>query len=363
MINSIPLHVLLVAPNALGSSSFFLGRPLSALARRNQITFNMVPESQVDTADLRASDVVLFCRNIEPEFDWILQDCLSRGIPTIYHLDDNLWEVPPGYYYTEYYRSPHRLEQMERYLRQVSQVHVYNTQMRARALEYNPNVVQLLSTIDLRGLPVHRPNRKDDLIRITYVTSKGAVDPLIKLFSDDLQRLLDLYPGLLEVTWWGEAPERFRHHPSTRVIDLIHEYDQFLCFLATEGFDIGLAPLLPTTFHLSKTNTKYRDYGACHIAGLYSDVEVYTSCVQHAKTGLIVPDRPGAWFEALNQLVTNPHLRQTIQRDAYQDVDARYRQEIAELQWIEILSKIIIVLNFSKTSISCEHGSIDFNNV
>ncbi len=44
------------------------------------------------------------------------------------------------------------------------------------------------------------------------------------------------------------------------------------------------------------------------------DVEVYSECVGHGQTGLLVANHTGRWYEALVELVENPALRAAIQQ-------------------------------------------------
>ena len=90
------------------------------------IRFRAALEPYLLGRDLDWADLVIFCRNIEPGSDWILEECLHRNIPTIYDLDDNLWEVPEGLKYTAYYNAPERIRQMERFLSRVNLVRVYS---------------------------------------------------------------------------------------------------------------------------------------------------------------------------------------------------------------------------------------------
>lgn len=333
-------HVLVIAPARLASGSLAAAGPLFALERANRLSLSLRAETQAELAEVRAADVVLFCGAIAPHYDWILQTCQERRIPTAFHLDDNFWELPPGLANSDFPRTPAGVEQMERYLRRVNRVFVYHPLMQQRALEYNPQVRRLLPSIDLRGLPDQAPPRRDGRVRITYIAGRTAGDPLAKLFGDDLQRLLDLYPGLFEVIWWGAAPERFRQHPASQVMERPADEGRFLQALAGGDYDIGLAPLLPTAYYLSQPPWYYLQYGACRVAGLYSDVENYAACVRHEATGMIVPNQPGAWFEALHGLVVNGPLREDLRRNAYADVDAHYRQELAEQEWLQVLAEM-----------------------
>jgi hypothetical protein len=99
------------------------------------------------------------------------------------------------------------------------------------------------------------------------------------------------------------------------------------------GFDIGLAPLLNDTFHRSKTNNKFREYGACGIAGVYSRADVYTECIEDGKTGILVENDAESWYEGMRRLVEDDELRAAISKAAKEQVERDYSQEFFKQVW------------------------------
>jgi glycosyltransferase involved in cell wall biosynthesis len=161
-------------------------------------------------------------------------------------------------------------------------------------------------------------------IKLIYATSR-LDDSLAEIFLPALRRLLDESGPRVEVHFWGPRPPRglpgVRHHA------VIHNYDRYLRRFSAAGFEIGLAPLADDIFHRSKTNTKFREYGACRIAGIYSNVDIYSDCVRHGETGLLVPNTADDWHRAMRRLVDDVELRRRIQRQARAAVEANYSQQ------------------------------------
>ena len=175
-------------------------------------------------------------------------------------------------------------------------------------------------------------------IKLIYATSR-LDDALGKIFLPALKRLMNEEGPQLEVHFWGPRPpdslRGARHHA------VIHDYDRYLRRFSAAGFQIGLAPLPDDLFHRSKTNTKFREYGACRIAGVYSDVEVYADCVRHGETGLLVPNEPDAWYRALRQLVDDAALRTKIQQQARESVEENYSQETFETMFLGQIERLV----------------------
>jgi hypothetical protein len=122
-----------------------------------------------------------------------------------------------------------------------------------------------------------------------------------------------------------------------------------------EGYDIGLAPMKNDLFHKSKTNNKFREYSACWIAGIYSDVDIYSNCVVDGKTGLLVSNEDGSWYQALTRLLSDANLRQSIQNSARNSVEQEYALDnFASI----LLEDINQVLSTGFQPVSTENNSI-----
>ena len=161
-----------------------------------------------------------------------------------------------------------------------------------------------------------------------------------KLFLPALQRVLTRYAGRVEVHFWGCRPPGLSALPGRAGVcyhPIIRDYDRFLRCFSRGGFDIGLAPLHNDLFHRSKTNNKFREYAACRIAGIYSNVNVYSDCVREGETGLLVENNEEAWHDALVRLVESAALRSAIQSRGRAYVEEHYRQEdFEEVFWGQI---------------------------
>jgi glycosyltransferase involved in cell wall biosynthesis/outer membrane murein-binding lipoprotein Lpp len=337
----LPPHVLVIIPQDLPSATIYIVRPLLTLVNRGLIELERILEQDVTADQIESSDLVVFCRNQEPAYTWILEACQAKGIPTIYELDDNLWEVPVELYYAAYHTHPVRLEYLEHMLRSVDLVRVYSPLLHRRVLQFNRNAVLVNPCIDVRILPSIRPQRFNNRFRITYATGRGNTDPILDIITEPLIELYKIYPDQIETYWWGESPDAFNSLDNVHVVPIIRDYEKYIHHLYEQQFDIGLAPMHLSAFYLSKTNTKFRDYGIASIAGVYSDIPVYNQTVVNGHTGMLVENEPQAWFEAIKRLIEQPRLRRHIQIAAYQYVARNYNQELAEAEWEEIIATLI----------------------
>lgn len=335
--------IVAIVPSFIASCQIGVVKPLSALAARGAIDLDVRLETRAAPSCVLWADLVVFCRNTEPGYAHLLNEAVAANKPVIYDLDDNFWDVPfeTDPELARYHRLPLRIQQLEQYLRHAGLVRVYNPVMRDMVSRFNHNVKMLKAGFDFSLLPRQRKiaNAKEK-IQLVYATSR-TVDNQYKLFLPAVLKALDQFRDNIQFTVWGCGPGDLVGHRGIKVLPLVGDYDRFLRHFSRAGFDIGFAPMEDTLFHRSKANTKFRDYGACRVAGIYSDVEIYSTCVEQGKTGLLVNNDQDSWFKGICRLVENQKLRESIQDAAYDKVFNEYRQQLVEDEWWQEIGEIL----------------------
>lgn len=320
---SSPPRLLAVLTDINPSSVMDVVKPLLALERRGVIRLWVTLEPYFTEKDLQDVALVVFCRNLEPRYAPILDSVQARGIPFIYDLDDDLFDVPEDSSLGRYYAQPERRSHLERYLRSAWLVRTYSPLLNERVRQYTGRSVVVLPPLDWPLIQQWLPSRRGGALKIVYATSRSE-DYLFPVFEPALQAIYHRYGPQVELYFWGCSPPAFSGLPGVHFLAFEADYNQFLKRFARMGFDIGLAPLLDDRFHRSKTDNKFREYAACGIAGVYSDVAVYRASVENGRTGLLVENTAAAWQAALSQLVDDPEACRCIGQSARQVVMQRY---------------------------------------
>jgi glycosyltransferase involved in cell wall biosynthesis len=316
-------------------------KPLVALHRAKAIHADFMLERAVSTARVKRADVVVFCRNTEPANRWILDQALSSNKPVVYDLDDNFFHLSPETEAGRYHCRPDRMSQLEVYLKEASLVRVYSQELKEQVARLNHQVVRIAGPVDWELVPPWTAVRDAQPVRAVYATSRFHDDDLAGVFLGDLCQVLDRYPGRVEMVFWGYCPRDMRRHPAVRFRPPVLNYDRFFSAFARGGFEIGLAPLKDDAFHRSKSNVKFREYAACGIAGIYSNVRPYAESVESGVTGLLVPNQPGAWFEALSRLIEDSALRRAIRTQARTYSRGQYDLRLFQVQWLDQLQTVL----------------------
>lgn len=332
-----PPRVLAILPRLCPSSWIHIVKPLVALHEAGRVRAWVTLECRAAPRDVCEADVVVFCRNVRPDRAELLHTAVAAGVPVLYDLDDNFFELAPESAAGRIYAQPEQLAMLTEYLTAASLVRVYAPPLLARAEALNSRVEMVASAVDL-----HQVRRRVKLpggsVKLIYATSR-LDDSLGQIFLPALRRLLEEEGPRVEMHFWGPRPPA--ELPGVRHHAVVHDYDRFFRRFSAAGFEIGLAPLADDAFHRSKTNTKFREYGACGIAGVYSDVDVYSACVRHGETGLLVANETAAWYRALRRLVDDAALRKKIQDQARTEVEEHYSQEKFEAVFLRQIEQLV----------------------
>jgi glycosyltransferase involved in cell wall biosynthesis len=285
----------------------------------------------------------------------------ALGKPYIYDLDDNFFEISLNLPEGIYHRAPERIMQLETYIRSAGLVRVYSLTLETRVKQYTTKVKLLQAPVNLSSIPLTPPVRNSRKVRIVFSTSRTIEDELSEIFVQDLKRVLSEYPNEVEAHFWGYMPKSLRGIPSVKFHRFIANYSKYLRTFYSSGYDIGLAPMKDDVFHNSKTNNKFREYGACWVAGIYSNSEVYADCVQDGVTGLLVSNKQGAWYEALKRLILDEQLRYDIQNNARSFVERQYGldlfafsllKDIYEVYSVYMEQDVPVELDYELSSVS-----------
>ncbi len=112
---------------------------------------------------------------------------------------------------------------------------------------------------------------------------------------------------------------RVRHLPP------VADYAEFLPFLRSLGWWVGLAPLEDNVFNRCKADTKWVEYSLAGMAVVASDLPVYhRACADGAG---ILAGAPDDWSNAVRKLLHEPRARQTMIDTAQKKLRETYSHE------------------------------------
>jgi len=328
------LSVLMVIEGEIATTE--LVEQVLKAGRRFGVTYRKAHLASLTIGDLDSKTVPLFVRCGDPWLRLWIKLLRRAGQPYLYYIDDNFWEIQGDSPLAFYYRDPTVRDSLRLAVSQAHQV-LTNSQVLASYLERFTSHACVLPPVFDFGLIEGCAREATTEIRIGFAGSTGR-RPDLELVRPVVRRVLDRIPGAV-FEFCGALPDGVEPGPGVRFFPYVDSYADFIRFQAKRNWAIGLAPLRDTVANRSKTNNKYREYGACAIAGVYSNIDPYRCCVEDGVTGLLADNQPECWLSAIERLAFGAEERHTIGERAEQDVRAKYSVDLVASVWADCIGR------------------------
>jgi len=299
-------------------------------------------------------DIVIVDRLWRPDVSLeVVQDLVDRihqkCARFVYSLDDNFFDLiqenkdwPPAKF----------LPIVTFLLSQADSVLVSTPTLRARLLEYNPNIIVLPNQLDERLLIIRHPSEinlftKPDRIVIGYMGTLTHDEDFMMILPA-LKAINQHYPGRIELQICGvfrnnDSKMEFQELPVRYISPLPEEqeYPMFMLWFTSQvHWDIAISPLQETPFNNCKSDIKFLDYASIGAAGIFSQSPAYISTVQHKENGWIAENTPEAWEDALETLINDSDLRLKISRNAMRYLYSDRILMHQACKWVEMIDII-----------------------
>ncbi len=301
------------------------------------IGYTKVRLADLTFGHLNSWTVPLFVRCGDPALPLWIKLLRRAHHPYLYYIDDNFWEIQGESPLAQYYREPSIRQSLEFAVTHAHRV-LTNSEVLASYLRRFTTRLHILPPFFDFALIEDCDREQSGEFRIGFAGSTTRSDDL-QLIASVIQPVLDRVPNAV-FEFCGVMPPGIYSGPRVRFFEHTSSYADFIRFQARRNWAIGLAPLRNTSANRAKTNNKYREYGACGIAGIYSDIPPYQDSVQPMATGLLVEQSEEAWLSAIIRLAAEPGLRNRIAGNAERDVRAKFCVKVVAGVWAECLREV-----------------------
>lgn len=338
-----PKRILFISNGIIPTLQLSFLKPLAPLVEKGKIKTGTVTEQDIiekfqtqrRSAEARAwmlervgafePDLIVCCRYSGPHADAITTFGKKHNIPVIYHVDDDLLNIPPEIGEKKYrvHSDPKRLNSVRTLMDRADLRYFSTPKLQARFQEqgfHNPGVAGSVYC----AAKVLRSARPGPVRRIGYMGFDHAHDFNIALPA--LEKYLAENP-LVEFELFGSIPMPEQLKPfedRVREVPPVRDYAAFLQALAEREWDIGICPLVQSPFNAVKANTKWVEYTACGMATIASKGLVYDECAGQGR-GILVED--DGWEAALRELTAAPEWRLEIAQAAQAHLQAVYSDQ------------------------------------
>jgi glycosyltransferase involved in cell wall biosynthesis len=230
---------------------------------------------------------------------------MAQSSKLVYETDDDVFSVEPVNWAAYCIYSRADVQDAVSFSARTASLVTVSTEPLAKVMrEHSDNVVVLPNHIPAYACDLERPRA----VRPTVGWMGGASHGRdLGVIANPVRRFLDRNPGW-DMHLMGVDYRPTVKHDRTRFSPWRHVVDDPEGFYGSIDFDIGLAPIYPTTFSASKSHIKALEYGALGIPVIASDCEPYRDYVLHGVTGFLVK-RDHEWLGYLSELANDEQLR------------------------------------------------------
>jgi glycosyltransferase involved in cell wall biosynthesis len=282
-------------------------------------------------------EVVFFTRYGRADGANIMHDCRARGIPVVYHIDDNLLDLPASLGPEIVARQGAAAAARRTMLEQCDLIYA-STRVLADVLNGHFPQKSMFHGIYASMVQVKVPPTNPNApMTIGYMGSKGHKEDLA-LVVPALVALMEQRPQLRFETFGTiEMPrgllrfgERVQHHTVQK------GYHGFLQTLADLHWSIGLAPLVDEPFNRCKAPTKFIEYTSCGIPVVASDVLPYAEAIAPG-CGVLVEDD---WQLPISRLLDDSGVRASLITGSHAHCARTYAPHILEAQLLIVIDRM-----------------------
>jgi len=295
-----------------------------------------------------------------------IEQARSIGKKVIFELDDYTSAVAPNRKAFQFW-SPMgpNFARCMKIMQNCDAVQTTTNRLRNEFVLWNPQVGVLPNYLDrtLWDVPAwtatHWDNyykkKNDGIIRIGWVGASGHYEDL-QMVEQIITKLCHKYPNVhfCLMGSHGESskgPNLFRNiTPTTAACSHCGEGGQLEKIPGIEilyypsklkecAFDIGIAPLIETSFNQCKSDIKIKEYAALGIPVVATRMKPYSESVKEGYTGFLASTGK-EWFDYLELLIKDKELRHRLGRNQYR----WYRENTIDKhihEWMDFYQKVI----------------------
>ncbi len=286
-------------------------------------------------------EVIIFCRYSGPFSQDIVAYAAEKNIPIIYHLDDDLLDIPLeiGAEKHAYHMAPERIGSIKTLLSAAQVIYCSTPALKTRMVEHGYNDRLIHGDIYCAARVRREPTRSKP-VRIGYMGGgEHAAD--LSLAVPAIRHILEHHDNVrFELFGAFQLPEGLEGlDDRITLIPPIPVYEDFLRAFARMNWDIGLCPLATTRFNAVKANTKWVEYTAVGTAVIASTGTVYDACC--ADDCGILAGNTAEWIAALETLITDAQACRDQVLRAQRKLLDHYSEPALLRQVIDIVNMVL----------------------
>jgi glycosyltransferase involved in cell wall biosynthesis len=297
------------------------------------------------------ADIVIVERTWRPsdthldDAEQLVEKLRRDGARFIYSIDDNLLDLKLDEPARENL-SMQQLMAIRYFIRKADGVIVTTNLLKDRLAPLNKKIAVVQNALDerlWRREPSSDVSEAKNRRRVIGYMGTHTHDADLMMIAQALVTVARKHPDPIELQFIGGFADSavlaaFGDVP-LKVLDVGRnvEYPAFARWMVDNVFwDFAVAPLVDNDFNRCKSDLKFLDYSALGVPGIYSNVPAYET-VQHMETGYLSNNDTESWVEALQRLLSDHRLRQTLASNAREYVFSNRTLEHRAADWRRVI--------------------------
>jgi tetratricopeptide (TPR) repeat protein len=310
----------------------------------------------------RRASVVVWHMASEQDLLPLMEWRKREGLPNVFEISDSFIAFEPHDPMKEFFSDPIVLATTLQYVHLADAVQT-TTEELARTFGFLNRRFMVFEN-QLAGIPPYRRRSGDGMTigwggSLSHLADLRWIAPTVTRFCRDHPDVRFSYMGARKgLEYFSSIPRDrlFYTPPGT-----LEDYYRFLSTL-----DVGLAPLLDTTYNRCRSDVKYLEYAAAGLVPVLSDLPTYRKHGENRARGLLFSDEVGL-VEVLERLHENPGLRQEVAERAHHYVKTQRLEEHHGKQRLEfyrsLMNKAPVTTNLPAGLERIQEGSEAFRTM
>jgi hypothetical protein len=324
-------RVLIVAPGKSAATRIGYEVPFKSLSGPD-FEWRLIPEYRLKAEDLHETQVLILYRCLQGATLSLVRLARLKRIKVLYELDDDLLDPPDDETWGQCYRRGHLPQVLELFLAEADLVKAGSPQLAQRLTQKGYPAFYQPYAAPIRKSRVKAVGTGAPCYRIGYFGTPHHRGDIESIFPA-LLTVKTEFQDQVELEFFGCYPRQWRLLQAG-IFPYEPDYEVFMDLLAQRGWDLGLAPLRHTRFNEAKSNSKFRDFTAAGILGIYADLAPYRDAVISGQNGWLTGAAPELWAETLRRALVSPGRGAMLQQ--------------AELLLRKVYSPVTVAGNWAK---------------
>jgi len=265
-----------------------------------------------------------------------LRECYGK--PMVIEADDNVLSCPTYNQAAKYYNPDSTIRKIAvAQLREADALVVSTPYLKEVYSEFNDNIYVIPNSIDFEMW--NRAPRKHNKHKITIGWMGGATHEAdLAIVVPTIKELTAKYPNV-EFSILHGASAAIRAIKGVKINNKFARIDQYAKYVASAGFDIGIAPLVDNAFNRAKSNLRWLEYSALGIPCVASNVGHFAETIKDGVDGLLCNDTNDFTLN-LETLIQDKSKRRAIGNTAKERVFKDFNIDNTAKYYGEVLKEI-----------------------